>query len=243
MKFDLHIHSRSSYDSLSSLTDVVAHAKRIGLNGIAITDHNVFTATELMKRQTSDSFLIINGAEVQTEAGDIIALFIHKPLRNKAAASLIEEIHDQNGIAVLAHPFKRIANYPHEILEKLDAIEVVNARWQDLNSMKRDARVNQVLSTVRGRTAGSDAHFIFEIGRAYWETHELNSMEDLKENIRKGDGRAITTSFSNWPQVLSQVIKFSKHPSPREFARIYYYFLRSLMCLRLHSSVPPNSPK
>ena len=40
MIFELHIHSKYSFDSLMSLESIIKEAKLRGLDGIAITDHN-----------------------------------------------------------------------------------------------------------------------------------------------------------------------------------------------------------
>lgn len=227
MKFDLHIHSCNSYDSFSSIKDVIATAKQRGLTGIAITDHDSYTITKLSEMTTNNGFWIISGAEIKTELGDIIGLFISKPLMSRSSMDLIDEIHAQNGIAVLAHPFKRVPRYPEIVLQKLDAIEALNCRWQNLSWIKDEPRVRDLFSTVKGRTAGSDAHFLFEVGRGYWQTNHLTSLEDLKESLCKAEGHAACVSFSHWPQVLSQGINFCKNPSVKDFARIFYYILRT----------------
>jgi len=40
MKYDLHIHSKYSYDGILEPRDIVKIAIKRGLDGIAITDHN-----------------------------------------------------------------------------------------------------------------------------------------------------------------------------------------------------------
>jgi len=40
LKIDLHIHSQYSTDGLSKPESIVKRAKKKGLDGIAITDHN-----------------------------------------------------------------------------------------------------------------------------------------------------------------------------------------------------------
>ncbi|MCK5234581.1 MAG: PHP domain-containing protein, partial [Candidatus Aenigmarchaeota archaeon] len=40
MKLDLHIHSERSCDSFMKAGKIIEIAKKIGLDGIAITDHN-----------------------------------------------------------------------------------------------------------------------------------------------------------------------------------------------------------
>lgn len=221
MKFDLHIHSNRSYDSLSSIEAIIKYAKKRQLNGIAITDHNTIHH-DIFDLSILDDVWIFPGTEVNTEIGDILALFVSAPLKSTTSISLIDEIHDQSGIAILSHPFKRMNSYPREILEKLDAVEIVNARWKNLNLLTSDPRVSQLLSIVKGRTAGSDAHFPFEVGRGYLKTPYLESRESLKTAIINGIGEATCQRFSYALDHLSQCIKFAKKPSVRAPRNLMY---------------------
>ncbi len=226
MKFDLHIHSHLSYDSLSSINAIVQYARKRDLRGIAITDHNISASDTIVRTDLDSDLWIIKGNEVKTDIGDIIGLFISGPLRNTKANALIDEIHDQGGIAVLAHPFKYRRNYPPLLLEKLDAVEVINSRWIDLGSLKANPAVDQLLATVKGRSAGSDAHFPFEVGRACWVTPHIKTPEDLKKSICSNSGQAFACRTSEWLDGASQCVKFIKHPSARQLAYITYRLLR-----------------
>lgn len=222
MMFDLHIHSRKSPDSLSTINNIIRYAKKRSLQGIAITDHGSSVTEDLGAIAERNQIWIITGSEIHTEIGDIIALFMTKPVRNTKAEDVIDEIHDQGGIAVLAHPFKYNQEYPNAFLEKFDAVELINARWKDLSRFADRPHVNRVLSAIAGRTAGSDAHFSFEVGRAVWVTPALASPLELKKNICANAGRAQATAYSEWLDELSQGIKFLRNPSVRQLARFVY---------------------
>lgn len=228
-KFDLHIHTSASHDSSSSLTGILRYARKRQLRGIAITDHDRLAGAEVDDLALETGIWIIRGNEVRTEIGDLIGLFLSKPVRNTKAVSLIDEIHDQGGVAILAHPYKYIDHYPPAIIDKLDAVETVNARWRDLNGAADIPKVRALLSAVRGRSAGSDAHFSFEVGRACWVTSELVTPDDLKKSICHGTGSAQLISASGWLDEASQCVKFMKKPTARQFARIVYWSLRRLL--------------
>ncbi|MGD0886015.1 MAG: PHP domain-containing protein [Thermodesulfovibrionales bacterium] len=228
LKFDLHIHSRKSHDSFSSISDIIKCAKKRQLDGIALTDHEISATEDGEDIALRNNMRLIKGNEVQTEIGDIIGLFISKPLRSKKAESLVEEIHDQGGIAILAHPFKYTRSYPVAILEKIDAVEVINARWKDLNMLAGNPKVSELLSIVKGRSAGSDSHFSFEVGRAYWVTPYIKSEEELKKSICNNIGYAHARCYSAWLDEVSQGAKFLKNPSIKQLARIMYWTLRHL---------------
>ena len=70
---DLHIHSIYSYDGTTSITAALARARQIGLNVIAITDHDEINgslkALELAPRYGLE---VIPGIEVTTAEGGIM---------------------------------------------------------------------------------------------------------------------------------------------------------------------------
>jgi predicted metal-dependent phosphoesterase TrpH len=228
MQFDLHVHSVRSHDSFSSIEGIVRAARKRGLAGIAVTDHGLTAPEELDRTAAANGLWIIRGNEVQTEIGDILGLFLQGSITQSKAAPVIDEIHDQGGIAVLAHPFKYRGIPPPALLEKLDAVEVVNARWRDLSALAGDPRADLLLRAVPGRTAGSDAHFCFEVGRACWVTGPIATQEELKRSLCRGEGTAQYSPSSGWLDEASQCSKFLKQPRARQLARIVYSSLRRL---------------
>ena len=80
--FDLHCHSFFSGDGVSSPEALIAAARKKGLDGFAITDHNTCEAVDylvgegLMRAdgQPVDGFLIIPGVEVTTAEGHLLCL-------------------------------------------------------------------------------------------------------------------------------------------------------------------------
>jgi len=162
MKFDLHIHSKYSYDSFLSPVRIIKVAKKKGLHGVAITDHNTIKGgIEALKINEDEDFQVIVGAEIRTEYGDIIGLFLEDEITTNKFEEVIEEIKSQGGLSVLAHPYRQY-KFPEEIIDKVDLVEVFNAR-----SKKRDNRRALHLAAKYNKPviAGSDAHLPFEIGR------------------------------------------------------------------------------
>jgi len=231
MKFDLHIHSEKSYDSKSKIAKILLKAKRMGLDGIAITEHDLLHNYDIKSLENEYKLWIIPGVELNTDIGDIIALFVDKISGNKNSCEVIDEIHEQGGLAVLAHPFKRIKNYPIDVVKKLDAIESVNSRWIALQDHKQFEKVNALLSTVKGKTAGSDSHFIFEVGNAFLETEALTGKDHLRKIIVDGTGIPRCQKMREWPDVLSQFVKFQKKPNLKQFLRVGYYLIKQGMII------------
>jgi len=64
-KFDLHVHTNYSRDGISSVEEVLTRAKALGLNGLAITDHDVISGA-LKALRIADKFglIVIPGIEM-----------------------------------------------------------------------------------------------------------------------------------------------------------------------------------
>ncbi len=92
---------------------------------------------------------------------------------------VVEEIKDQGGLVVLAHPFRKSITFPTDLLKYVDLVEGFNARSpKDLNK-----KVGELARSYRmSMTAGSDAHLGFEIGGG------RTIMNDgAKEELKRGD--------------------------------------------------------
>jgi predicted metal-dependent phosphoesterase TrpH len=226
MKIDTHIHSHFSYDSIASFDRIISHAKNRAMSAIAITDHEYFHSSILEDIAQESGIQVINGCEIQTEYHDILALFIKKRLKSCLSSDLIDEIHDQEGIAILSHPFKYVKRYPTWLIEKLDAVEVINARWHDLRNFLEVTAVSDLLKAARSHTAGSDAHFPWEIGRAYMIIDGIKTEAELKELIINRAAELKAETFSIYPDLLSQYIKFCKRPVAAQFVRLHGSFFR-----------------
>ncbi len=184
MKFDLHIHSKYSYDSLLRPDTIIKVAKKKGLDGVAVTDHNTIKGgVETSKVNKDDDFVVIVGSEIKTEYGDVIGLFLTDEIRSRVFADVVDEIRNQSGLTVLAHPFRKGIVFPRDLLGHVDLIEGFNARsTKNLNQkaieLARDCRIPV--------TAGSDAHLGFEIGggRTVIRTRTL---DDVRCALKNGE--------------------------------------------------------
>lgn len=161
MKFDFHIHSIFSYDSLSTPKSIVRKAKKLGLNGLAITDHNTIKGA-IETSKIDKNIEIIIGSEIKTDIGDIIGLFLNEDIKSATFDCVIDEIREQDGFIILPHPYKTFDNIPDQVLDRIDAIEIYNGRISDnLNNKARELSVNKKFLF----TGGSDAHLVKDVGR------------------------------------------------------------------------------
>jgi predicted metal-dependent phosphoesterase TrpH len=162
MKYDLHIHSKYSYDSFLKPDKIIKIAKKRSLKGIAITDHNTIKGGLKALRENKDKeFDLIIGAEIKTDLGDIIGLFLNEEIKSRRFYEVIDEIKSQDGLTVLPHPYRQHKN-PEKMVDHVDLIEGFNARTKKIYNDKSCQLAKGFECTV---IAGSDAHLAFEIGR------------------------------------------------------------------------------
>ncbi len=206
LKFDFHIHSKYSFDSILSPKRILKRAKKVGLSGIAITDHDTIKGgVQTYELNEDSSFTVIIGCEVNTEAGDIIGLFLDEEIKSRDSIDVIDEIRDQGGIVVLPHPFKS-HNLNEELIKSFDLIEGINGRTSsEKNLRSHDLARNYNLPMI----AGSDAHFGLEIGSV--ETIINGSgIEEVKKSLLSGEAKIKGTQSHKCFQVGSMMIKIIK---------------------------------
>ena len=178
-EFDLHVHSAASRDGRMTLDEIVNTARARGLSGVAVTDHDVL----LQNAPAYDGFLLVPGCEFSTERGHLLGLFLSEPIPEQPFPALIDAIHAQGGLAVMAHPFEhrrddaRIA--PAERM--LDGMEIFNARAARKIPEANDlARAWAAAHSLPG-TIGSDAHLPREIGNGAVTIEAASaSLDDVK---------------------------------------------------------------
>ncbi|MDD4354042.1 MAG: PHP domain-containing protein [Candidatus Nanoarchaeia archaeon] len=101
---NLHTHTIAS-DGENDYNQMVMEAVRLGFDFIAITDHSTISSTALLLCPLDKRILCILGEEVSTLQGHVVALGITKIIPSGLNANeTINLIHEQNGLAIAAHP-------------------------------------------------------------------------------------------------------------------------------------------
>lgn len=168
---DLHCHTSASFDSLSDPIAVVRAAAARGITHLAITDHDRVDGAQRARDAHIPGIQVLVGSEVRTREGDLIALFIERPIAaGLPAAEAIAAIRAQGGAVGVPHPFDawRGSLLRDEaaiaLLTQVDWIEGWNARLVAPGGNARAAS----LAEERGipAVASSDAHTILEVGGA-----------------------------------------------------------------------------
>ncbi len=185
LKIDLHVHTLWSKCSGMDLHTIFKVAKKRGLNGLAITDHNTTKALRPAKKLAKKyNLLLIPGVEIDTTHGHIAGLFVENTIFGPNTNEVLATIHELGGLSVATHPYDsfRKSYGMKGPKTKVDAIEVFNSRcvFSHFNAKSQSYAIRH----HKLITAGSDAHFWFEIGNAYVET-EGDTIDDFRQALEK----------------------------------------------------------
>lgn len=197
MRFDLHTHSHYSVDGYNSPQKIVKTCFRRGLSGVAVTDHNTIRGgletDKYVKKEPEifkNGFKVIVGSEISTTQGEIIGLFLNEEIKSTEPLEVMEEIRDQDGMVIVPHPFDNLRGESFtpqkEHIKLIHKIEVFNSRCvkSEFNRMAMEFASKHSL----GLSAGSDAHFANELGKAGIDIGKGSSMEEGNiENINLRD--------------------------------------------------------
>jgi predicted metal-dependent phosphoesterase TrpH len=168
---------------------LVRRAEQIGLDGVAITDHNTMNGIPLARQAATGDLIVIPGEEIDTPEGQIIGLFLSEPIDPwQSPEIVIDQIHDQGGVAVAPHPFDAMREGLTTIdkhVEALDAIETINSRC--LRSRYNEQATAFATEHNLPATGGSDAHFASELGTAFTEVRtDSDTLGEAKQALLTG---------------------------------------------------------
>ena len=214
IKADLHIHTCYSVDCLTPVERIVDRCLEIGINCIAIADHN--TIAGALKLKEIAPFKVIVAEEVLTPMGEIMGLFLSEAVpRGLSPQETISRIRSQGALVAIPHPFGRSLPWKAkpltsaEVLSQVDIIEAFNSRTP---FSKGNARAWK-LAKEEGKaiSAGSDAHTLGEIGRTYVEMPEFDGPDDFLNSLAQGKIFGQKSSYlvhfaSTWAKIKKHIL-------------------------------------
>jgi hypothetical protein len=204
MLIDLHTHTApKSDDSFLKPDELIAHAKRVGLDAICLTEHDWFwDEEEIAELCQRHNFLVLPGVELTTEEAHLLVFGLKKYVFGMHRASFVKRLVDEaGGATIVAHPYRRhfpIGAEPEDeryypaltracenpVFEVADAIEVLNGR----GSKKENAFSHQISKELNLRgVASSDAHEISDIGSsATFFERRIGNLQELIAELKAG---------------------------------------------------------
>ncbi len=188
MLFDIHIHTNLSPCSVLGTDTLLESAALAGIDGICVTDHQTMNIRHhLTEGRQENGLTVIFGMEYTTADGDFLIFGPYEELpKNMAADDLLIHVRNTGGVAVAAHPFRKIRPVSeHPIAAGLcPAMESVNGRNTVIENLQASQWRNRYHLV---ETGGSDAHSPAEVGRVVtrFET-PIHNRQDLIDAIRDG---------------------------------------------------------
>lgn len=212
---DLHIHTVAS-DGTATVTTVLERAVELGLDIIAIADHERIDAAlagQAIARDRGLPLEVMVGEEVTTLGGHLLGLGLRAPVRSyRSLRSTIAEIHDQGALAVPAHPLmpfplcaqawtlRRLLDDPDEAVHP-DALETFNPT--SLGRPRHQSVVQFADERGLAQMGNSDAHAIDAVGIA-WTSFPGHTADDLRRAI----AARTTRHHGTFHQTLGQLGTF-----------------------------------
>jgi predicted metal-dependent phosphoesterase TrpH len=215
---DLHMHTIYSYDGTASVPAVLARAKQIGLDVIAITDHDeIKGALKAFDLAPEFGIEVIPGIEITTAEGDLLALFVTEKIEpGRPLIETILKVGEAGGICIAPHPMARGMG-----MKSLSAASIAQALChpdtsrvligiETYNATALDRESNQHAQALVAEYPGmaqvgnSDAHTLQMIGLGATEFpgHTAADLLDAlwvgATDIRQGIQLSSAQILSNW---------------------------------------------
>jgi predicted metal-dependent phosphoesterase TrpH len=194
--------------------DLVDAAKKWGLDGVCLTEHDTFwTIEETQALSRRHQFLVLPGVELNTDSGHVVVFGLEGYIFGLHKPSFLRNMADQRGgVIIAAHPYRRrFLEEPgrdpanrSEMLERAvsddffrycHAIESINGRGNEAeNQFSRDIQVQLGIKAI----GGSDAHRVEQLGTAATRFEDkITCLNDLIEALRAGTFRAVDLRGGN----------------------------------------------
>ena len=215
-KVDLHTHTIYSKDCLTRTMQLIERARAIGLNKVAVTEHNRLDGALAAKALAPD--LVIVGEEIKTTHGEIIGYYLQEEVpRGLSPAETIARLRAQGAVISIPHPLDGLRTSAMRlktvltVIDDVDALEVLNARCV----RPSDNTAALALATTHKKliTAGSDAHTLFELGRCYLEMPAFaDDAESFRQALHQARPGGAISPF--WPHFASTYARWRKRIRP-----------------------------
>lgn len=213
LKIDFHVHSNFSNDGDMPPEEIVETAKKIGLDGIAVTDHNTIKGGEEAEKLAGKNLLVFVGSEIKTQEGEIIGLNLKEDVpEGLTPEETCRLIKAQAGLVILPHPFdklrKGLGKSINDIIQYIDAVEVFNSRTlvDRFNKESLDFAKKHKIPGI----AGSDSHFGVEIGSAYTVVDSEMKKDSVIKAVLKGKTKVVGGKSGVMPHWKTFVTKMGK---------------------------------
>jgi len=189
LNVELHCHTAYSMDGLMSFDSLRRTAEAVGLDALAITDHDTIEGALEFQRRAGASVLplrLIAGEERTLDDGShLIGLFLQRTIESRDLAGAIRALEDQGGLCLIPHPFRRKDGLFRDGLDclkwfagRVAGFELFSAK----SSHEENRRAAELLAhTHLAPFGGSDAHYECDLGEC---VNEIANAGDLRASVQ-----------------------------------------------------------
>jgi len=219
LNVELHCHTLHSMDGLMTFDSLVSTAARVGLDAVAITDHDTMAGAWEFQRLAEARGIplkIIPGEEKTLADGShFIGLFLARPIVSGDLAEAIREVTGQGGLCLVPHPFRRKDGLLRDGLGRLALFDGVLAGFEMFSakcSFAENRRAAELLAASKLTPfGGSDAHYESDLGEAL---NVLEQAGDLRSSVQRMFERRGPFQILARPQAEGE--------AERTYAPLYY---------------------
>jgi len=193
-------------------------AKAIGLDALAITDHDTIQGAkefqQRVQRQSLPVQIIVGEEKTLSDGSHLIGLFLEKHIESGELSSAIAEIQAQGGFCLVPHPFRKSDGLLRTGLEGLPLFEGGTAGFELFSakcSYAENRRARELLSTSLSPFGGSDAHYDCDLGESL---NVITWQGDLKTSLLRMFQRKAPFQILGKPQ--------TEGAAERAYAPLYY---------------------
>lgn len=186
---ELHCHTAASLDGLMTFDSLMKTAQAVGLDAVAITDHDTVEGAKEFQRRARERGLalqiIVGEEKTLADGSHFIGLFLERHIESGDLAGAIAEIEAQRGLCLVPHPFRRKDGLFRDGLERLKLFEGRVAGFE-LFSAKCSFAENRKAAELLTPSAltpfgGSDAHYESDLGES---VNEIAWAGDLRASVQ-----------------------------------------------------------
>ena len=201
---EVHAHTLSS-DGMVSPEELVRAADAAGISVLCVTDHDTMAAVDrAVEAGAALGVDVVRGEEVTTampSGTHIVGLFLERPVRmGMSMEDTVDAIHDQGGLAIVAHPF--MPTFFASISERR-ARQLLERRTVDGIELRHTA-----VMTPRGRRRLDDFYIehrsrlgaALGAGDSHFGRHDLGRVVTVFPGGTAGDFRAALEARATSPR-------------------------------------------
>ncbi|MGO9954128.1 MAG: PHP-associated domain-containing protein [Dissulfurispiraceae bacterium] len=189
---DLHVHSLASGDADATPEELIFQAIKIGLHGIAFTEHYSYEASEpveMLKERYSNQILVLRGVELSASDGHCLVFGVNTDRLLSSylpMSEIVQIVNPHGGVVIPSHPYRGINSLGDAVktLKGICALEGhngCNLHAFNVKAVKAAAELRLPF------TGGSDAHDYRSVGLCYTSFAEPVTHDNFIELLKSGN--------------------------------------------------------